>query len=350
MNEDSKLTLAFNPYTYTRVQVMRTMLLKKPDYDRLLKMDPNEIADYLSKSTYRKEIDKLGLTYEGADLVEHALSLNLTNTMSKIKRIADPDLKQAFITYMLREDFHTTKVILRALFTGVELSEAETVSLTSGVGVLKKNRVEHMRNAKTAYEIMQRSGIIDLHDFKDLKGKSDFNLGEIENRMDRQYFSKVLSFTERLTEQGSLFAEFLKNEIDLMNILTATKLIRLGKPKEEVKRHLIMSGYHLNRRRLDRLASSRSLEDISHVLSRTPYKEVVDMFIKEEKPLLFFKTLLYRKLLKRSLKLMHIFPLSVNTIIGYALLKEVEVKNLKVLIKGKQLGVSNEQIEEALVI
>jgi len=103
------LKLRFNPYTYTRIQVMRTLLFKKPDYDRLLKLSFSEIADYLGKTTYQKEITELGLNFSGADLIEHALTLNLRNTFNKIRKISDPRLRAVLDTYLLREDFNLVK-------------------------------------------------------------------------------------------------------------------------------------------------------------------------------------------------------------------------------------------------
>ncbi|NOZ80328.1 MAG: hypothetical protein GXP63_01530 [DPANN group archaeon] len=346
----AKLKLEFSPYTYTRVQVMRTKLFKKQDYDRLLKMTFAEIADYLGKTNYRTEIEKLGLTYAGADLIEYALNLNYKNEIDKIKRISGPSLREAFETYLLREDFHTLKILLRGLSSGIELTDKILSQLTRGVGRLKKQKIEHMRGAKTAYELLQRSGLVNLKMFKDLQGQSRFDLNSVENRLDHAYYGKVLAFTGQLTKQGKLYADFLKNEIDIQNILTIAKFVRLGRPAEEIRRHIIPAGNILSVHRLERMAASPRFEDIHQWLRHTPYHALVSAFIKGESSLLFFETALYRQMLQKSIKLMHLHPLSVNTIIGFTLLKEIEVKNLKTLVKGSQLGVDPEQIEEALVL
>jgi len=54
-------------------------------------------------------------------------------------------------------------------------------------------------------------------------------------------------------------------------------------------------------------------------------------------------------LLKQSILLLHQHPLSVDVILGYMFAKDIEVRNLKIIVKGKQLGLSEEFIESQLV-
>jgi V/A-type H+-transporting ATPase subunit C len=55
-------------------------------------------------------------------------------------------------------------------------------------------------------------------------------------------------------------------------------------------------------------------------------------------------------LLKKERLLMHQHPLTVSVILGFMLAKEIEVKNLKVLIKGKMLGLEEQYLEKLLVV
>ena len=48
------LALGKYPYTYARVSVMRSFLLRKEDYHKLMKMNVNEIISYLQSSQYKK--------------------------------------------------------------------------------------------------------------------------------------------------------------------------------------------------------------------------------------------------------------------------------------------------------
>ena len=82
------------PYTYVRSNVMKSLLLKKEDYHKLLKMSLPEITRYLQESEYKREIDELAGRFKGIDLIELAINKNLVNCFNKLKRISN--ITQAF--------------------------------------------------------------------------------------------------------------------------------------------------------------------------------------------------------------------------------------------------------------
>ena len=57
----------------------------------------------------------------------------------------------------------------------------------------------------------------------------------------------------------------------------------------------------------------------------------------------------FKYLLEKSILMLHQNPLSIDVILGYMFAKEIEVRNLKILIKGKQLNLKEEFIENQLV-
>src|SRR3989338_10268058 len=88
---EEKIRLDFYPYAYVRTAVMRSLLLKKEDYQKMMKMGFNEIARFLQESHYRGEINELANQYSGADLLELALNRSLANSFKKLIRIASPE-------------------------------------------------------------------------------------------------------------------------------------------------------------------------------------------------------------------------------------------------------------------
>ena len=79
-----KIKLRRYPYTYVRTVVMRSLLFKKEDYHKMVKMGFSEIARFLQESNYKKEINALASEYSGADLLELALNKNLCESFKKI--------------------------------------------------------------------------------------------------------------------------------------------------------------------------------------------------------------------------------------------------------------------------
>ena len=87
-------------------------------------------------------------------------------------------------------------------------------------------------------------------------------------------------------------------------------------------------------------------------LEETHFKKAIDKGIEDFRntgSLITLETELYKYLLKQSSLLLHQHPLSVDIILGFMLAKDIEIRNLRILIKGKQLGLSEEFIEKQLV-
>ena len=112
-----KLELGKYPYTYVRTAVMKSLLFKKDDYDKMLKMGFNEIAKLLQESHYKKEINELATEHSGADLLEMALNRNLSGSFKKLIRISTSELTLLIKEYAIRKDIEDINTILRGKLT-----------------------------------------------------------------------------------------------------------------------------------------------------------------------------------------------------------------------------------------
>src|SRR3989338_11558995 len=110
--ETKKLELGFYPYTYVRASVMKSLLFKKDDYQRMLKMGFSEIAKFLQESHYKNEVNQLATEYSGADLLELALNKNLANSFKKLMMISPDSLRSLINEYIKRKDIDDIKTIL----------------------------------------------------------------------------------------------------------------------------------------------------------------------------------------------------------------------------------------------
>ena len=60
LEKQKKLEFGTYPYAYVRTVVMKSLLFRKDDYHKMLKMDFNEIAKFLQDSQYKKRNQCLG--------------------------------------------------------------------------------------------------------------------------------------------------------------------------------------------------------------------------------------------------------------------------------------------------
>ncbi|MCH8004478.1 MAG: ATP synthase A1 subunit C [Nanoarchaeota archaeon] len=345
-----KLELGTYPYTYVRTQVMKSLLFKKDDYDKMLKMSFNEIAKFLQDSHYKKEINELATEHSGADLLEIALNRNLAGSFKKLIRISTSELALLIKEYIIRKDIDDIKTIIRGKFTGTDekliinsITVAGTLSHDFLMELLKKESIEEiLKNNKIIPFDLLKDGLNELNEKKTLVG--------IENAFDKFYYKHLIKFSKYLPKQGALFREFLMKEVEILNILTLLRLKKTKFDKEAIKKFIIPSGFKSSK--LMSLADVDDLEELSRALEKTEYKAVIKRGFEEYKEkgsLITLETDLYKYLLKQAIMLLHLHPLSVDVILGYMFAKDIEVRNLKIIVKGKQLGLSEEFIESQLV-
>lgn len=348
-----KVRIGFYPYTYVRTVVMRTLLFKKEDYDKMLKMSFSEIAKFLQDSHYKEEIDELGTEYSGADLLELALNRNLSDSFKKLIRISSEELALLIKEYLKRKDIEDIKTILRGKF--INANEKAVTSSITAAGTLSYDFLMSLLKKESIEEILKNNGIAE---FSLLKGSlKDFNeknsLVDIENVFDKYYYTNLLQFSYKLPKEGALFRDFLLKEVDILNILTLLRLKKAKFSKEVINNFIILSGNKKDDLKIMNLASLDDLEALSNALGKTQYKEVIEKGVEEFKKngsLITLETELYKYLLKQSILQLHKHPLSIDAILGYMFAKDIEVRNLRIIVKGKQLGLTDEFIESQLVL
>ena len=151
LKQPKRLKLGFYPYTYARTAVMKSLLFKKDDYHKMLKMGFSEIAKFLQDSSYKNEINALANEYSGADLLELALNRNLAESFKKLVRISPYELGLLIKEYTKRKDIEDIKTILRGKFTNANekliensITGAGTLSYDFLVSLIKKESIEEV--------------------------------------------------------------------------------------------------------------------------------------------------------------------------------------------------------------
>ncbi len=356
------IRLGEHPYTYARVCAMKGKLIDREQYHRLVKMRVNEILKYLQETTYQREIDEMMVTHLGLESVEAVLNKNLVRTLRKLKRISDGPLATVIAKYLERYDLYNLKTVLRGRFTKSSNEKIESLLLNVGalhksflLNLIKKESVESMMGdiEKVLVEHAPEEHADDvrakLSSARDAF-KKQHNLFEIENVLDHHYYASLLHFTRRIAGQGAVFKEFLLHEIDVLNLRILLRLKREKIHAKEIEKYLFFSGARLSRETLRRLLKIDRLDQLVEEIKKSGYGKKIDAekLGKEESLIVIENHLTYYLLSKANL-LLHQHVLTINVILGYMLAKEIEVRNLKVLIKGKRLGLNESFLGSELI-
>jgi len=345
-----RLKLQFNPYTYVRVVTKRSKLLRKDDYDKLLKLSFPEIAKLLQDGEYKKEIDELGIYFKGSILIERALLKNLQSTFDYLKNIACDDIIELINSYEKRYHLFNVKTIIRAKSRGMPSDEIIKLLLLSE---RRKNEYIKLTEKSDIHDILSSLLISKSPKFVSaLKYYQETgSLLFIEYELDLEYYRSLFDLAERIPMHGEMFKEFLLAEIDILNLLSLLKLKLEGLTSEQIYNLLLPFGKVLSKRILYSLVQ-KDYASILETLAHTPFKDIVEEHKKEleEKQLINFEHALNKYLLHKTSLLSHQNPLSVDTILNFMFSKNNEVRNLMILIKGKELGVDESYIEHQLVV
>ncbi len=338
------------PYVTARVKARRGLLLPKESYDRFLQMGIPEIARYLGEQQYKKELLALGAQYEGVDLIEMAITRNLEKTYTEIYEFSEGRLRVMVGRYLDRYDLENVKTIVRAKVYGA--SERDLQEDLIPAGSLTREFLEKLAQEKDLDSIFKALDGTIYSNALQLLGKHPSEVtawADWEDLVSRLYYSELLESIVPLNEPNKLMLDFIKREIDVVNLKT---LLRAWVSKAQFEREIFLDGgYELSREKLnamlkiDEAQLARSLseyeyfKEIAENLGKVPTSGI-GVLIRSVERARLIQTQYYS----------HIHPLSILPVLDYIIRKDREVQNIRIIARGKESHLPTETIRELLVI
>jgi len=350
-------------YVVARVNAKKGYLFSKDTYQKLMMMEIPEIARFISESTYGSEVHELASKYTGLDLVEYALNLNLARTYHGIIEFSTGDLRKMLSMYLERWDVFNIKTILRAKSYEERFGESkedvheQALATLVPAGVFDLPFLVSVLNASTIDEAIEKLEVTWFYQplletkekIKELKKVAPF-----EEVLYKAYYKYLLSTIRETTNPNKLFLDFVKKEIDTINLSTLFRCFyEGGLSTSEVAQLMIPGGLELDIEKLKNIASLENLEALESALAKYSfYSDIKDSFALIEKVHSVNPVVreLERHLLKSSETFSHIYPLSILPIISYILRKKVEVDNIRIIARGKESGLEEEVIQRQLML
>lgn len=329
---------------------MKSKLLGKEQLKSMLSMSPSEITRILQESDYGEEINQLGVSYQGLELIDHALARNTVRNMEKLRRISNETLQKVVDSYLQRYDIENIKIILRAKY--LQQSSEEAKRMLVPAGIWKEQSLLKLLELPSIEVIVRHLGMpsdayaIGLYHFTTTQ-----NLATLENCLDQWYYQQLADLSEHIRGEGQVFKRFLKEEVFIKNLLIVLRLKTQGAPAEEIVPQIIAINPAV-KYLFQQIAACPWKETIMHIHDRK-LKAVVEKSLKayeETGSLVTLEIACRRFLFERTTLLQHQNPLSIDVILSYIFQKEIEAANLRLIIKGKKLGMETSFIEEQLMV
>ncbi|MFC5971515.1 V-type ATP synthase subunit C [Halomarina salina] len=339
-------------YVTARARSRRAALFDADDYRKLVRMGPGEIARFMEETEYEEEMNALGSRYSGVDLIEYALNRNLAKHFNDMLRFAEGKLYDYIARYLRKFDAWNVKTVIRGLYADSDSQEIEDDFIRAGA--LSDQQLRLLLDAESIEGVVER---LDGTIFGDplAAAYEDYEaagvLVPLENAVDRAYYGLLLENLPAEPDRATqLYIEFLQAEIDFRNIRNALRLSRSGADIDPTE-------YYIDGGRLFDAGEIRQLvnnpDQLVERIRSSPYGDDLDQALDDldaAGSLIEFELALERALLEYSHQLSNRYPLSVCPVLAYILAKEREVDNIRAIARGKEAGLSADEIEEELVV
>ncbi len=321
------------PYTATRVKVMHSLLLGKDDYMRLRKMGLHEIIRSLQDGLYKKEIGMLSKDYSGIELINISLNENLANCLNKLVLISvHEELKNIIKIYSLKWVIKNLKIVLRARMNQFDANDMKY----SIIPVLPTSR-------DFCYSLLKKENNAVIEDMRKIIPLSNEfktylmnnNLAAMENELDKSYYTCLYNMAKNSKLH---LRNFFMSLIELTNIKTVMKAREAGADNAAIKKYIVGKETPIIKKLM-----SADKERTAEILEKSGYPlELGDMAVLESS--------IEQYLLSFSFKLLHINPLTEAPIFGYLLAKEIELRNIMLLVNAKAMSMDEGFIDKNIIM
>jgi V/A-type H+/Na+-transporting ATPase subunit C len=339
-------------YVCTRMRVRKAKLLPREEYQRMLNMSLPEITRIIEETSYKQEIDELGATFKGIDLIEMSLSWNLAKEYQRILKITPGTLKQFTRAYLRYWDIQNVLTILRGKSLGEKPGRIKAVLIPAGnldkvfldrlLAEDSMDRVVESLKSSRLYPVLAREYPL---------AKESGSFAHMENELYKQFYAELIADASGGISGGSQFLGFIRLDIDIKNLLTLFRL-RADNLEEDAKDLYINGG-------------TLSAADFAAINTVKDYREFIDQLktkihtepvlellrqIETEKPVHEIASLLVQVQMAQMEKFSKRNPFSIYPILVYLEKKKYEVSNLRALARGKESNLPAETIGKYLVM
>jgi V/A-type H+-transporting ATPase subunit C len=339
-------------YVTARVRSRRAKLFDEDDYRKLVRMGPGEIARFMEETEYETEMNALGARHSGVDLVEYALNENLAKHFDDLLQWAEGPLYGYIANYLRKFDTWNVKTAIRGVYTDADRADIQDDLIRTGE--FSETFLDRLIDATSIEELVD---LLENTIFGDPleEAFSDYEsedvLVPLENAVDRAFYAHLMDDigSPEPDTPTALYQEFLEAEIDFRNVRNALRIARSGADIDPAA-YFMDGGRLFDPEELRGLAANIE-ELVTRIRESTYGNDLAEALedLEDADSLIGFEHALDTALLEYSQKLSSRYPLSVCPVLSYILAKEREIENIRAIARGREAGLSVEEIETELV-
>lgn len=355
-------------YGNARLRAMRSRLFREADYHTLLnKGSIEEVITALAETPYQEDIQLALTRLAGVACIFEAVRANLTRTLRQMRTFFEGESLGLIDLLLRRWDRHNLLTILRA--QSQEIAPQTALTATVPVGQLDEVSLRELARQSGFRAVIELMSIWQLPYAAPLRRVQPRlgtlpDLDQLELALNQAHYTSLLQSLSQGNGNKAIFLEQLRIELDLVNLVTALRLVRRPELIALVQQHynandvwplFIEPGGHLPVARLVELVTQPgNLEGLIHGLNDTRYSPPLGVgwqrYQAGENRLAVFERELERWQAQQFTAMFSRNPLSIAIPIGYTGCKSIEAANLRLIAQAVALGLKRDEVQRELII
>jgi len=344
-------------YCNARARGMRSRLLKAQFLDQLMAApDLSKVIQLLSETEYAPELEEQLIHGHTTAAVDEALKVNMVRTFNKVMSFVNGEAEDLLATLLGRWDLFNIKTIIRGKHMKLSAEEIEdslfAVGQFSSVDLKALSREDDVRGVADTlvtwavpYSEPLRAAMPEYMRTNDLS--------LLELALDKYYFEWAASRLTGRRANAQLARQLMGAQTDTINLLTVFRLQKADIEGMDVERFFLPGGLNVSRELFLQLTSLSDVDEVVDRLKRTPYGPQLDPVVInyiEENSISVFERALEDFVMRKALAAGRGEPLGVGILIGYLWAKQNEITNLRIIVKGKAVGMPADRMRKELIL
>jgi vacuolar-type H+-ATPase subunit C/Vma6 len=355
-------------YGNARLRARRSRLLTAGDYAGLLeKATVEEVITALADTPYKDDVEAALLRFDGARCVFEAVRTNLTRTLLEVRGFYEGE-PAALVDILLRRwDRHNLLAILRGQRQGASPESVLAITVPIGrIDAVALRELARQSGTRAVVDLMTVWRVPYAAALSGVRARvgAIADLDQLELALNRYHYASIREALGQGNGNRGLVLEQIQIEIDVINIVTILRLVRLPElvPLVRQRYHttdarplLIDPGGQVPVERLAGLANeANGVEGVVRALSDTPYGRALEAgwarYQAGEGGIVVLERELERWQAGHAAAMFGRDPLSIAIPIGYLGCQETEVANLRIIAQGVERNVRRELVRREMII
>ncbi|MEF8875022.1 MAG: V-type ATPase subunit [Candidatus Thermoplasmatota archaeon] len=302
----------------------------------------NEVFSKIREENYELPKEET----EDLPVVEKKLEENVIESLKKAYMSAPTTFKPFINTWLMKYDVKMVKRAMKAI--SKDMDQEQLDKKLSPVKRIDEEKLEDIKSARNMQELIAVLKETELGE--PLKGKEKVDsFFEIDVALDRFLFQKIRSAVNQVEgEERSTVRYFFGYYTDVLNLKIILRGLREKIDEETLKKSLLPSGRELEDWKLENMIEANSIDEALIELEGTSYDELRDA--KSSMSYFEVEKKLDEKLLDLVSEIYSQEILTVGPLLKFLIAKDMELRNLKILIRGVKESMDPEKMSDLMIM